>query len=156
MPQPSGTLAERFWAKVQTGDGCWLWTASTDSNGYGKIGAGGDHGKTLCAHRVAWELQRGPIPEGWEVDHTCFNRRCVRADHFRLVTRKQNNEHRRAQGSLPRGVRLHHTGKYQARCKHNGREVNGGFYATIEQAALAATELRNRLFTHNDADRIAA
>ena len=149
------TLAERFWAKVDTSGECWVWTASVDRNGYGKIGAGGDRGRTLCAHRVAWELAHGDIPDGYEIDHQCRNRKCVRADHLRLVTRKQNNEHRDAIGSLPRGVRLHHTGKYQARCKHNGKEVNGGMFATAEAAGITAMELRNRLFTHNDLDRIA-
>lgn len=148
------SLAGRFWAKVRTGDGCWLWTGALDNGGYGKIGAGGDRGRTLCAHRVAWELARGPIPDGLEIDHTCHVRRCVRPDHLRTVTHKQNNENRIiTEGTLPRGVRLHHAGKWQARAKHHGREVNGGLFATIEQAALAASALRNRLFTHNDVER---
>jgi hypothetical protein len=151
------SLSERFWAKVDTsGDGCWLWTASVDNNGYGKIGAGGDRGKTLCAHRVAWEIARErPIPAGREIDHKCRVKRCVRPDHLRLVTHKQNEENKVGCGPLPRGVRRHHTGKYQARCKHNGKELNGGMYATVEEARIAAIELRNRIFTHNDADRIA-
>lgn len=147
------SLANRFWAKVQTGDDCWLWTASLDNRGYGKIGAGGDRGRTLCAHRVSWELAHGPIPNEMEIDHLCYVRKCVRVDHMRLVTRKQNNENRRSLGRLPRGVRRHHTGKLQARAKHNGKEINGGLFDSVEQASVAAVELRNRIFTHNNADR---
>jgi hypothetical protein len=148
------SLEARFWPKVDMTGDCWLWTASLDCNGYGKIGAGGDRGRTLCAHRVAWELVRGAIPDGLEIDHICRMRTCVRPDHLRLTSRKQNNEHRVQEHALPRGVRLHHTGKFHARAKHNRREVNGGLFLTVDEAAEAARQLRNRLFTHNDADRL--
>jgi hypothetical protein len=45
-----------------------------------------DQGKILYAHRVAWELTYGPIPEGMQVDHLCRNTLCVRATHLRLMT----------------------------------------------------------------------
>ena len=146
------SLADRFWTKVDVVDGdCWLWTASVDNRGYGKIGAGGDRGRTLCAHRVAWELTRGTIPDGMEIDHRCHIRRCVRPDHLRLVTRKQNNENLNLK---VRGVRRHR-GKWQARVKHNRKEFYAGTFDTPDEAAEAARQLRNRLFTHNDADRLA-
>jgi hypothetical protein len=141
------SLEDRFWCKVSISDGCWLWTGSTDGNGYGKIG---NAGKTLCAHRVSWELAYGLIPEGVEIDHhyLCL-RNCVRPDHLRLATRKQNNENRNTD---MRGVRKHHN-KWQARAKHHGKEFCAGTFDTREEAIEAARELRNRLFTHNDYDR---
>src|SRR5262245_52677920 len=53
------TLADRLWARVERGDGCWTWTGRVDQGGYGRIGGGG---RELYAHRVAYELMVGPIP----------------------------------------------------------------------------------------------
>lgn len=80
----------RFVAKVEySEDGCWLWTASVDSYGYGQfhmsIGP-----KTRKAHRVAFELEYGPVPEGLEPDHTCRVNRCVRPEHLEAVPHQEN------------------------------------------------------------------
>jgi len=78
----------RFWSKVQRGEGCWLWTASLDAYGYGQFGL---NGTMMKAHRVAWELTYGPIPEGMQVLHNCQggdNRACVR--HLWLGTNDDN------------------------------------------------------------------
>jgi len=78
---PARTLEERFWAKVERGEGCWLWTASRTSTGYGQINV--DH-RPLKAHRVAWELTYGPIPDGLFVCHHCDVPLCCRPDHLFL------------------------------------------------------------------------
>jgi hypothetical protein len=90
-------LEDRFWAKVDKRgpDECWLWTGATyqgppGSGLYGKLGAGGKHGKTLCAHRVAYELQVGPIPPGFEVDHLCFVTLCQNGAHLEAVPPGEN------------------------------------------------------------------
>jgi hypothetical protein len=85
----SNTLYQRFWAKVNKTDTCWLWTAST-IRGYGQIGAGGQFGKTLYAHRVAYEMLVGPIPEGLYLDHLCRVTRCVNPKHLEPVTNREN------------------------------------------------------------------
>src|SRR5260221_8514726 len=64
-------LATRFWEKVDKTKTCWLWTGGTARWGYGSIGAGAPSYRTLVAHRVAWELQKGPIPKGHWVLHKC-------------------------------------------------------------------------------------
>lgn len=86
----SPTLPERFWAKVNKTEGCWLWTASENGYGYGQIGTGPK--RTNRAHVVSWILNKGPIPDGLCVLHRCDIRRCVNPDHLWLGTRDDNNK----------------------------------------------------------------
>lgn len=71
---------------------CWPWMRSVGSHGYGQVGwhVGGKRVMFL-AHRVAWALAHGPIPEGLTIDHKCRNRRCCNPAHLRLLTRAANS-----------------------------------------------------------------
>jgi hypothetical protein len=69
------------------GSSCRLWVRGVDHGGYGKMKVGG---RTLPAHRVAWELKNGKIPEGLVIDHLCRVRSCVNPDHMRVTTHKVN------------------------------------------------------------------
>lgn len=81
-------MNERFWAKVnKTDSGCWKWTSEISHKGYGRVWW---NRRLLFAHRVAYEIENGPIPDGLCVDHLCRNRACVRPDHMELVTPKEN------------------------------------------------------------------
>lgn len=88
-PTPAPRTAEqRFRDKYVIADsGCWEWTAYRDSHGYGEFGS---DGKTHRAHRFGYELARGPIPEGLELDHLCRNPSCVNPDHLEPVTHTEN------------------------------------------------------------------
>lgn len=77
----------RFLAKIQVGDGCWEWQSPVGRNGYGQFTWNGRNG---LPHRYAHEFFIGPIPEGMQVDHLCFNRICVRPDHLEAVTPQVN------------------------------------------------------------------
>jgi hypothetical protein len=85
-------LAERFWTKVAKAgpDECWMWTGAKTPNGYGQINLGGRKGKRRAAHRVAYELCVGPIPDGHDLDHHCENKGCVNPAHLEPVTRQDN------------------------------------------------------------------
>jgi hypothetical protein len=62
--------------------GCWLWVSAL-TNGYGTFRDG-------PAHRFSFELHRGPIPDGMQIDHLCRHPRCVRPDHLEIVTPQEN------------------------------------------------------------------
>lgn len=93
--RPHKTFAERFWPKVNKNGPvplnrpelgpCWLWTGFVNkTTGYGQFQSG------IGAHRVGYELVKGPIPDGYEPDHLCLVRNCVNADHLEAVTRREN------------------------------------------------------------------
>lgn len=78
---------QKFWAKVSRGPKCWEYTGALHAEGYGWVNRGG---KGTRAHRWAWQLRRGPIPDGLWVLHKCDNRKCVRLSHLFLGTHKDN------------------------------------------------------------------
>lgn len=67
--------------------GCWLWLGGVGRGGYGLIKV---HGKARMAHRVMYELRRGPIPDGLVLDHLCRTPCCVNPDHLEPVTEREN------------------------------------------------------------------
>lgn len=83
---------ERFISKVEMSDGCWLWRAAIDTGGVSGGGGYGrfyHEGRVQYAHRFAYEMWVGPIPEGLVIDHTCGNRACVKPHHLEAVTMRE-------------------------------------------------------------------
>lgn len=81
------TLRDVFEAHVIRGEDCWGWTGQPGGSGYHSLRFGG---KRLYAHRVSHELFKGPIPEGFDIDHLCRNPECVNPDHLEAVTHREN------------------------------------------------------------------
>ena len=81
------STAERFWAKVNKTDTCWLWTASTKGAGYGQYII---EGKSYLSHRLSYEMLVGSIPEGLVIDHLCKVKTCVNPEHLEAVTQYEN------------------------------------------------------------------
>jgi hypothetical protein len=160
-------LVDKFWAGIGMGakqphmeTPCWLWTKGAITSGYGVI-AQGPRGAVeyFYTHRLSYELHRGQILPGLKVDHRCHVPRCVRPDHLRMTTHKQNLENRKGpQRNSKSGVRGVFWDKrrqsWRASIKHHGVIIYIGNFTDLDEASRAVQERRNELFTHNDLDRL--
>lgn len=132
-----------FWLKVDRlpGDGCWLWTAGKDRDGYGRFGARG-------AHVWAWRIAHGFWPpDGLCVCHHCDTPSCVRPDHLFLGSHQENIDDmvrkRRQRGGRRRSgsIRSRSPGRWEVRVTVDGRQVSRtvrGAREDAERAVLAA------------------
>jgi len=101
IPKLTRRQLTNFWAKISIRvGGCWLWTAGISPDGYGKFNLAG---KSYRAHRVMLSLEnrRSYLP----VLHSCNNPLCVRPDHLRFGTPKENTRDRVAAGTHQLGTR---------------------------------------------------
>jgi len=109
-------LFHRLYCRTQfvSETGCWEYCGAKNPGGYGIIRG---CPQTYLAHRVAWILDNGPIPQGVCVCHTCDNPSCINPAHLWLGTRADNNRDKEEKGRA-----VYHPG-----------EKNGGAKLTEEQ-----------------------
>ena len=134
----------RFWSKVERRGPaeCWAWRASHSSKGYGQFYV---DSKPVGAHRVAYELMRGPIPDGLELDHLCRNPGCVNPDHLEPVTRRMNS-------LRGKGMSAHNAAKTECAKGHsydllNTRFTKKGWRQCLLCETLAAQRKRKSALT---------
>ncbi len=92
-------------------EGCWLWSGPLNTWGYGAFYS---NGRTLSAHRAAWETANGPVPDGLFVLHHCDRRMCCNPAHLYLGTQADNMRDKVVRGRY-RNAQMMQTA---ARCGH--------------------------------------
>ena len=119
-PKPVEEIAAKFWTRVRKGDGCWLWTGTTNYKGYG-VACVKLHGKRIyTAHRVAMTLKLGHTLPEWPivVMHSCDVRMCCNPDHLSLGTQTENVADQDRKGGIHRA-----RGKQHGRAKLTEADV---------------------------------
>ena len=154
--QTRGHILERLGKSFEYSPYCWNWIGHT-SKGYGVIQY---EGKQRAAHRLMYFLFVGGIPESMEIDHKCNNSACVNPQHLRIASREENSQNfkgARADSSTGyRGVYyLPKKGTFMAKANYKGKQyTNGTTHKSVEEANVAAIDLRNRLYSHNFWDKV--
>src|SRR6185295_1989486 len=115
------SMVERFedGYVAEPNTGCWLWFKAWNNHGYGKI-CGFGKGRSMAAHRFAYELANGPIPPGMVIDHLCRTPACVNPAHLEAVTQHENTLRGIKGKGLRHGVCLR---GHAVRPRHGGRHT---------------------------------
>ena len=96
-----------IWSGAErSASGCLIWNRATNGRGYGQIQI---RGRLMPAHRAAYELVNGPIPDGLVIDHLCRTTLCIEPSHLEAVTPRENTL--RGDGPSARAAK-------QTHCRH--------------------------------------
>ena len=118
-----GSATERLKARsVENENGCWIWSGSKATRGYGKMRV---NGVGTAAHRYSYSVNHGSIPDGMIVCHTCDTPSCVNPDHLFVGTTKDNYDDMIKKG---RGYKFLHEGRVGTK--------NGNCKLSVEKVLL--------------------
>lgn len=127
-------IQKRIAPKFNVGEhNCWLWDAALDKKGYGRFLV---NGKNRTAHTVMYDLIKGNIPLGLELDHLCETKNCINPDHLEPVTTAENL------------IRRIHPSSRKTHCKNGHPFARDNFYtvkATGRSYRFCNTCNRNRM-----------
>lgn len=90
--------AQAFWSKVDKSAGeqaCWIWNGAVTTHGYGCVA---HKGRVLGAHKVAYLISKGDVPQGLQVRHSCDKPLCVNPSHLSIGTLQDNMADKVARG----------------------------------------------------------
>lgn len=134
----------RFWAKVEKSEGCWLWQAAKDRDGYGWFKVSG---RQVYAHRVAYEMQAGEPAGQFQVCHACDTPSCVNPAHLFVGTQAVNSADMVAKGRQAKGDR-HGARTHPERVPRGEHNKGGG--------KLTATQVREirRAYAAREANQV--
>jgi len=136
------SVTERFWAKVSIGgaDECWNWKGTPNRYGYGQFRMDWRTTDIRHAHRVAWELTSGNIPDKLLVCHSCDNRLCCNPRHLFLGTHQENTHDAMVKGRLAKGDQLYPEQRQQGKKrKLNDLQVIGIMARVLQGASKLQT-----------------
>lgn len=107
----------RVLERIKYQDDCWVYGGWGSLSGYGRVTLGDSDkpGVATNAHRAVYEALVGPVPDGFELDHLCRNRRCVNPDHLEPISHAEN-------------VKRGYWGKNHCKHGHAYDEVNTRWY----------------------------
>lgn len=142
------TQDQAFLARLASDGDCIVYTGQKSRKGYGQISI---NGRLTPAHRYSWTRKNGPIPEGMQIDHICFNKACVKIAHLRLTTPQQNKSnvdgaYRTNKSTGIRNVHQDKHGKFRVELRRNGKAHYYGSFATVAEAEVVAERARQELF----------
>lgn len=111
--------------------GCWLWTGTVSSVGYGIISVNYEN---WSSHRLSYAVYHGAIPPGKWVLHRCDNYLCVNPDHLYAGTPKNNTQDAMQRGRMTRGSRINTAVLHESQIPQIRKQLEAG----VTCAAIAA------------------
>jgi hypothetical protein len=136
-------VVSRFNAKVVQGEhgACWLWQGKPNNSGYGRLHVGGQDGRHILAHRLAYGIARGrPLSFVTKICHSCDNPPCVNPSHLFAGTQTQNMVDCKRKGRFARGVRHGTATKPESRAvgeRHGGAKLQAPTVLAIRREYAA-------------------
>ena len=134
-------IAQRFWEKVDIGhpDECWGWLGKSRDGRYGSFAI--NSMKSVQAHRMAYMISRGPIPDGLLVCHSCDNPPCCNPDHLWVGTMLDNWKDSVQKG---RNVVMGQRGE-----NHHRAKLTDGAVVAIRDSNKSGAELARKYNVHH-------